>query len=443
MKLIILVMGADHAQCLDLCLESVKGHCDALYYLDGGSSDDSIEVAEGHKATVLKHKYDHDDKAGNGKQRNFYLNFLKKHHLGDWCLVLDADELVENPECIRKSCELIEVKAKEGKAENWICDVKMRHFIGNFAFEDASLPEHWCQGRLFKVSNNIAYPEIEHPVLGCNGFIWRGKNRGFTIWHLAYVLGVFAINERYDNHVRKSDMHTPLYLTQWNSAHLLGTYPTKRVPIEELPSLLKKRFCINDSYEYYKTRMTPEAKHFLMVQNWAEHCGLEEYADAPNYRVLDVGCGAGHFANAWQLAGYDVMGIDIDEWIVKNTPYNFDKRPNIHSDALMQGDITDPALRDWLGTEFDIITAIDVLEHVTEQDLPIALKNLYELGVSHAQYIFSVPFLGDPNLMNDSTHKIFKEKAWWVEQLSKVGFSVEDAPKNWLYHAQILTGTKK
>jgi len=69
-----------------------------------------------------------------------------------------------------------------------------------------------------------------------------------------------------------------------------------------------------------------------------------------------------------------------------------------------------------------------------------ALKNINKLGKKN--FLFSIPFLGDPNLDADPTHIIKESKEWWVKKLSEY-FIIKDAPVDWLFTHQMLIGEKK
>ena len=97
-KLIVVIMGQNCEKFIGMCLESVKD-ADHIFYLDGGSTDKSM-------GTVLKfqeinpncsgktNEYNQEDETMNGKQRNFYLRYLKENYTDDWALCIDADEVV-------------------------------------------------------------------------------------------------------------------------------------------------------------------------------------------------------------------------------------------------------------------------------------------------------------------------------------------------------------
>ena len=72
---------------LPRCLERVRDHVDEIVLVDTGSTDRTVEIAEGFGARVLHRAWDQDFSA----PRNLALDEAK----GDWILVLDADEVVD------------------------------------------------------------------------------------------------------------------------------------------------------------------------------------------------------------------------------------------------------------------------------------------------------------------------------------------------------------
>lgn len=442
-RLVVAIMGADHVDCLKLCVESVQDVADHIFYLDGGSKDESFVWANSHarilngegssrpgegKMYVAQSQFDHVDKGGNGKQRNIYLTYLKKYFMNDWCLALDADELVDQPQNIQHVIAQASTLMHEKKVTDCLLSPHMRHFVWNFACEDATVPRHHCPNRLFKITPDLWYPETEHPALQSKKDSIQEKILGFTIWHLAYVLGVFGVNKRYDNHVRKSDSHTPDFLEWWYHAHLFGGYPTKPVPYFELPAVLKRRFGINEDFLYFGMRMQVELKHYQMVKQWKDYFDLGRHEEDI---VIDVGCGAGHFMLAWDHAGMTTIGLDKSAWIVKHAPHKLE-----HGE-MQQQDITEPLKDDLIIGTGSLVTCLDILEHLPYDKLDAALENVKRLGRDGADYLFSIPYEGDPNLLADHTHTIKESKEWWMNKLKEHGFRIEATPKDWLYAPQL------
>ena len=417
-KLNVVIMGQDCEKFLPMCLKSAEG-ADKIIYCDGSSTDDSCDIALNYGA-LIENKYIQDDKHMNGKQRNFYLNYLKKHHMEEWVLVLDADEVLDDGG-ITKIKELIN---RPGDYLVDIMSIKMRHFIENLGQEDATVPEHFVLHRLFKVKEELHYPETEHSVLQGKKDVSTGFFKDTTIWHLGYCPGIFDIRKRYKNHVKKSEMHTREYLDQWYYAHLFGRYPKKQVGAMSIPRTILDEFMVEKDMLYYATHKTIEAKHFIMTKQWIDHFGHEDFNPL---KVLDLGCGVGLFGYAMDSYGMIYTGVEKSQWAIDNTEY---KHLNI-----IQGDITEE--QEFI--DFDLVLVLDVLEHIEEKDIDRTLEVISQYGT---KFLFSIPYLGDPNLDLDVTHVTKKSKEWWVNTLSQF-FKIKDVPKEFMYGKQMLIGECK
>jgi len=305
-----------------------------------------------------------------------------------------------------------------------ISSVKMRHFIENLGREDATKKEHYVPHRLFKIKEDMFYPETEHPVLQSPSVKMVMQFRGTTIWHLAYCPGIFDIRKRYINHLKKSEMHTKEYLDNWYMSHLFGYYPKSQIGAMAIPETILNEFLIDKDMLYYKTHSTLEAKHFIMSKQWIQYFKPDT--------VLDLGCGIGLFGFALDSYGITYSGVEKSKWAVENTPYK-------HLDML-QGDITEKIKVDNFEkySHFDLVLVLDVLEHLEEQDLDKTLNLIKYYGKN---YLFSIPYDTDPNIDLDITHLIKKPKKWWLEQLGK-HFKITDVPEDFMYGHQFLMGEK-
>lgn len=433
-KLICVIMGQNCERFIEMCLESVK-EADVIVYCDGGSTDNTLDIVNeelkgNNSNSIIENKYNQEDKQMNGIQRNFYLQYLKKNYPNDWVICLDADEVVED---LNKIKEFIQT------AEPCVYAIKMRHLIQDLAHEDATTDRHFVPQRLFKISEADYYPLVEHPVLQSkfkeslpikneknlitikhiekdNLLAYIGITECTTIWHLAYIPNLWEIKKRYDNHLKKSEMHTPEYLNNWYRQHLFGKYPKKEFNPVELPEVILNHFGINKDELYFQNRQI-EFKHILMVQQWNEHFKPDS--------VLDLGAGRGCYLYFWKWFVEKCYGIEISLWAI-NMAFTSD---------IIQGDISNIDY-----PKSDLITAVDVLEHLTDDELDKTLKNIVKYG---NKFIFSIPFApNDQNLYLDNTHKQFKTKDEWKELIKSYGINVADAPTNWHFHQQILIGIK-
>ncbi len=419
-KIIVVVMGDNCSKFLDMCFNSII-EADKIIFCWGKEDKNTLikfkkwKENNNKKVDYITNEYNQEDKAMNGKQRNFYLDYIKKNYPGWWCLAIDADEVVEG---LNKIKDIIQTVPK-----NRIYSPKIRHLIGNLGHEDSTQTEHFVPHRLFYIDDGLYYPEVEHPVLNSKNINMQSRIKGATIWHLSHIAESFNVKQKYENHLKKSKIHTNEFLKQWYYAHLFGTYPTKQFNPIELPEVILKEFGIDKDELYFANRGL-EAKHFLMAK---EYLSLVKPSS-----VLDIGCGFGNYGKAIKtmvpLVNY--IGVDKSKWAVENTPYK--------DLDIKQMDITKGiALPD---SDYDLVLAVDILEHLDYKDLDRTLNLISQRG---KHFIFSIPFKNeDENLYKDNTHKIFEEKGWWKEKFSKY-FDLIETPKNWLYSHQILVGERK
>ncbi len=86
--------------------------------------------------------------------------------------------------------------------------------------------------------------------------------------------------------------------------------------------------------------------------------------NASDMRVLDIGCGSGFYVDIWRSLGVsDLVGIDITDVCIKHVSAQYPEY------KFYEADITSTTLINnapFLGQKFDIITAFDVLYHITD-----------------------------------------------------------------------------
>ena len=384
-KLVVVIMGQNCQKFIGMCLESVKD-ADSIVYLCGtspGLRDKSADMAQEFliknpkikPAAVIKNPYDQEDNNMNGKQRNFYLDYIKENYPDHWCLVLDADEVCED---INKVKEFIQT------ATPALYYPKMRHFIGDLGHEDFTRPEHFVPNRLFKIDCADSYPIDSHPVLQSKTGE-TGQTDCTTIWHLGHLPVEYMqyISKRYAEHVDNSNMHTPQFLTAWRDAHLYGKYPIKEINPTEIPKVILDNFNIDFDELYFKPRKQMEIKHYQDAIDWKDFFNPE--------KALLFGCGYGQRVYTLSKLGVESVGIDVNQYIVDLTPH-----------SVVQGDITTPQVFE---NTYDLITAYDILEHLKYEDLDKAIDSLMK---TKKYILVSIQFKEIPICEADQTH-IIKE----------------------------------
>ena len=89
-------------------------------------------------------------------------------------------------------------------------------------------------------------------------------------------------------------------------------------------------------------------------------------------RVLDVGCALGLLVEALRARGVDAWGIDVSEYAVAQVHESV-------TDHCAVSSVTDP-LPSTFPTDFDLVTCIEVVEHIPAEHGPAAITRLSELG---------------------------------------------------------------
>lgn len=101
--------------------------------------------------------------------------------------------------------------------------------------------------------------------------------------------------------------------------------------------------------------------------------------------VLDIGSGTGFWVSQWKSLGVrSVVGSDLTQVAVRNL-----QRENPRTEIL-ELDITDSKMVQGLGRRFDLISAFDVLFHITDDRLfEVAIRNIASLLRPGGYFLFS------------------------------------------------------
>ncbi len=119
--------------------------------------------------------------------------------------------------------------------------------------------------------------------------------------------------------------------------------------------------------------------------------------------VLDAGCGFGLLVEQLRLLGVDATGVDISEYAIASAPETV--RPHVRAAS-----ITEP-----FGRRYDLITCIEVLEHMPQQEAESAIANL----TAHTDDIL---FASTPLDFKEATHINVHPIEHWAELFAAHGF---------------------
>src|SRR5438270_1825298 len=120
-------------------------------------------------------------------------------------------------------------------------------------------------------------------------------------------------------------------------------------------------------------------------------------------KVLDAGCAMGFLVEAFWDRGVSCDGIDISEYAISQV--RRDVQPYCHSRSLVEP-VTD---------QYDLITCIEVLEHMQDFDARVAIGNLCKASDV-------ILFSSSPNDFSEPTHVNVRPPAYWLAQFAENGF---------------------
>jgi len=125
----------------------------------------------------------------------------------------------------------------------------------------------------------------------------------------------------------------------------------------------------------------------------------KHFNNSESLRTLDIGVGRGEMLSCMKIWGHNYYGIDISPSTVK-----FCKKLNLLCEHVDDTEF-------WLKNhqkQFDIITCLDVLEHIPKENLINFLKAIHNSLNKDGIAIFQVPNLQSPfgylHHFNDITH---------------------------------------
>ena len=121
------------------------------------------------------------------------------------------------------------------------------------------------------------------------------------------------------------------------------------------------------------------------------------------HSVLDAGCAIGLLVEALLDRGIRAQGVDVSHYAIENV------RPDLRS-LCRRASLTDP-----IEGKFDLVTCIEVLEHMDKADAKIAIANICEV----TDTIF---FSSTPSDFAEPTHVNICPPIVWIELFAENGF---------------------
>ena len=131
-------------------------------------------------------------------------------------------------------------------------------------------------------------------------------------------------------------------------------------------------------------------------------------ADLNPKTVLDAGCAMGLLVAELRDRGVEAYGIDISNYAISKV--REDIRP-----YCVVGSLSDPLDHRVLPQKFDLVTNIEVIEHMSAEDGAKALENLCSITDC-------ILFSSTPDDFTEPTHINVQEREYWATEFARNGF---------------------
>ena len=174
---------------------------------------------------------------------------------------------------------------------------------------------------------------------------------------------------------------------------------------------------------YYSTHSgkideTVQLQHFNQQVRYFKREFERELPADKSIAILDVGCGTGSLIKAVNELGYEnTKGIDLsEEQVAMARKFGVDnvEQADLH-DFLAQSD-----------AKFDVIFAVDLIEHLTKDELVEFLSNLKQGLIEGGKVVFRTPNMDTPLAsvfaFADFTHEVFLNKSSATQLMQATGY---------------------
>ena len=165
------------------------------------------------------------------------------------------------------------------------------------------------------------------------------------------------------------------------------------------------------SKEYFIKRREAEPKDYFMTLQFIELLNPKN--------VFDFGTGTGKTIHCFIYFGTDAYGYEPVE-DARRMPFGMSNR-------RIFGTIPNKT--------YELVTCLDVLEHIDEKSLEHILEKIIKLSSKYI--LFSICDLEHWHLYKDETHVNCKSREWWEFIFKKFGLEKVEVPANWIFRSQL------
>lgn len=143
--------------------------------------------------------------------------------------------------------------------------------------------------------------------------------------------------------------------------------------------------CKNCGIEFSEPMKSAPPSNYEKIEWYGERWEFHEalkFLKGKGVRILDIGCGEGHFLNLAKGEGFEVVGIDFNKEAIKRAKKKFGLE-RVYPFTLEE------FIENFPDEKFDVICAFQVIEHL-ENPLDFVLK-LKKILKENGFFVFSIP----------------------------------------------------
>jgi len=166
-------------------------------------------------------------------------------------------------------------------------------------------------------------------------------------------------------------------------------------PQELYNEMYYKQYCGNLAYE--------------RIDHWLKFFGTiaeRIHKDLAPKTALDAGCAIGILVEALRQRGIDAQGFDISEYAISQVPPAL--APYVKTGSILDSNL--------YSQRFDLVTCIEVVEHLQPADADLAVENL-------CRWSDTVLLTSSPVDYGEATHFNVQLPGYWVELFARNGYA--------------------
>lgn len=129
-------------------------------------------------------------------------------------------------------------------------------------------------------------------------------------------------------------------------------------------------------------------------------------------KTMDLGCSGGGLVQDFLMRGHRAIGLEGSDTSLRMQRAAWRLFPD-HlktADITKKFDVMDGGTR----AQFDVISAWEVMEHISKDDLPQLLANIHNHLHDNGLFVASVATCPDVNAEGIDYHVTVEDRAWWV-----------------------------